>query len=1430
MNAIKIKLSRLAYLFVLLSIFILVKSKISLVYPHGVNLNSGAILIIHKFGITIYNSDITSIIKEIEIFKEDELIEEEGDLSKITLEIFNGYIFSIIKDKIYIFNEQNGDLMYNSSKIINKTKDAEYYTLAPVNITNNTKYSYIIGYADTNNLLNLFYYEYDSQLQENQLITSKTQFKYEDKYAVNNRGLSCLYMKPISYNYNSNIYEALVCFFSITLNKIPYLITSFYVINKNNISKHNKYTSDQFSYKNNIKNITNIKSSANKDKTRSLVCFYDNTKEGNTYCIKYCLSYQYDNFYGLVRFISTPCRNEIYAIDVRFFSQKNDIIFSCVGNEGILQAAIFDRNLNNPSSSIKNFYSCQSIFGFSLIYNNNGSYNIISDVKCNGTEYPLVGLGQVLIQNEEIAYEEINEEKETINVEEILLTDSIVFEESIIVGTEIEIKESEKNDNKCSKLEKCEICDEESLSKNLCLKCNISGGYYPLYNEIFSQETQNLLNNNYIDCVNNETKPSNYYLNKELENYSPCFETCATCDYGGNGIEHNCTSCDFDLIKRPEFNYSKNCVVKCSYYYYYTSYGQYKCSNSSQCPNNRKLLVRDIGKCTNNCKNENLYKYQYNGECLKQCPEHTQKDENFICKDLNNKCYLTKYDIHLNHHNIDNEIETIVQNYAKEFNYTEKHVSIFNDEYNEIIIYKNDKCLHELNLHISEINFGLCYNKIQVKFKMRQNLIIVLIIQKTKDQNIKANRYQVYNPITGEKIPYEEICEDDSAIVQENIFQKINSSSFSINTILFLTKQKVDIFNLSCPFYIDICYNFETYNKKDIALKDRVSIFFPNISLCENGCQIKSINLTSLKANCECKINKLIGNDIFAGNILYENQLDEIDSLIRQTNINIIKCYKYALYYTYFIRNISGYIIGFLVLIQIIFTILYYKRSFYLTKKYIFILIEKYLQYLDNLVQKNNISPENNSFYLCEVDSYNKNNNININKNGPPIRKKRKSYVNRNNLRLNLSDENITSNITNNIINNKNNNLNNDIDNNLSNNNNKANYNINTNIINNMRGNINNNETNNDINNNTIRRKKARRASKIYKNKKNSKKRVSMPIDLYKFNNLKGNNKITNNNNLKENKFINNYDNFLNGDNLLVLSGSRLINPNNSNSKRSSLKDSSRGGTKLNLDENFNMSKDILSKNKIISESFKDLKEEDLNIKIDIEEYLSTDLDDMDFDDAIKRDQRKFSTYLYDKLKSSQIILNTFYNEEPLRPKPIKILLFILDIDLYFLVNGLFFNEEYISEIYHLEEEETFFSFIPRCWNRFLYATLVGGTVNYVIDCFFIDEKKIKGIFKREKENTLFLKYETISIIKELNKRYSCFIILSFVVTIFTWYYVSCFNYVYKYSRNEWIKSTIVIIIVMQLISVLTCLLESIIRFLGFKLKSEKIYKISLLL
>ena len=235
------------------------------------------------------------------------------------------------------------------------------------------------------------------------------------------------------------------------------------------------------------------------------------------------------------------------------------------------------------------------------------------------------------------------------------------------------------------------------------------------------------------------------------------------------------------------------------------------------------------------------------------------------------------------------------------------------------------------------------------------------------------------------------------------------------------------------------------------------------------------------------------------------------------------------------------------------------------------------------------------------------------------------------------------------------------------------------------------------------------------------------------------------------------------------------------------------------------------------------------NLDIDINEYLITEIDDMDYDDAKKKDQRKFCVYFGDKLKSNQIILNTFFYYEPFKPRAIKIILFILQIDLYFFVNGLFYNEEYVSKIFHLEKD-TFYESSQRFIGNFFYAALVGVIVNYIIVCFFIDEKKLKGILKREKENIFILKYEVVQLTKDIKKRYIFFIILSFIITIFTWFHISCFNTVYPHMKKEWIIFSLLIIIFMQIFSILVCFLETILRFISFRCKSEKIYKISILL
>ena len=122
----------------------------------------------------------------------------------------------------------------------------------------------------------------------------------------------------------------------------------------------------------------------------------------------------------------------------------------------------------------------------------------------------------------------------------------------------------------------------------------------------------------------------------------------------------------------------------------------------------------------------------------------------------------------------------------------------------------------------------------------------------------------------------------------------------------------------------------------------------------------------------------------------------------------------------------------------------------------------------------------------------------------------------------------------------------------------------------------------------------------------------------------------------------------------------------------------------------------------------------------------------MEFDDAIVKDKRSFRETFVENLKDNQIIVNTFIAEDHLKVHSIKIILFILNIMSYFFVNGLFFSEEVISELYNVDEEkENFFNFIPRSIERLIYTTLVGIIVGIITDLFFIEEIKIKGTFKK---------------------------------------------------------------------------------------------------
>ena len=135
------------------------------------------------------------------------------------------------------------------------------------------------------------------------------------------------------------------------------------------------------------------------------------------------------------------------------------------------------------------------------------------------------------------------------------------------------------------------------------------------------------------------------------------------------------------------------------------------------------------------------------------------------------------------------------------------------------MLYKSSECITELQLAMPEIDFGSCYLKVQDKYGLKDTTLLVAIIDKYS--NKKSNpitSYSFYNPITGEKLDSETACKEEVIVVKENIKSLLNDTVQDMNSILFLTEQNIDVFNLSSVFYTDICFHFDSPIDKDIAL------------------------------------------------------------------------------------------------------------------------------------------------------------------------------------------------------------------------------------------------------------------------------------------------------------------------------------------------------------------------------------------------------------------------------------------------------------------------------------------------------------------------------------------------------------------------------------------------------------------------------------
>ena len=217
---------------------------------------------------------------------------------------------------------------------------------------------------------------------------------------------------------------------------------------------------------------------------------------------------------------------------------------------------------------------------------------------------------------------------------------------------------------------------------------------------------------------------------------------------------------------------------------------------------------------------------------------------------------------------------------------------------------------------------------------------------------------------------------------------------------------------------------------------------------------------------------------------------------------------------------------------------------------------------------------------------------------------------------------------------------------------------------------------------------------------------------------------------------------------------------------------------------------------------------------------------EMKFDIAIKYDQRTFGETFYDYICDNVKTINTFFVWENFKPITLKIVIYIVTINLYFVINGLFYNEDYISEVYHSNDDK-FFSFVPRSIKRFFYTLIVGSIIQILIHLFIIEERRFKRIFIRNKNNLSEIKLEIVKLNKLIDNRLITFFIIIIFIFIFSFLYIISFNYVYHYTQFEWIKSSIFIFIVIEILIFIACCFVSFIRIISLKYKSDRLFKLS---
>ena len=221
-----------------------------------------------------------------------------------------------------------------------------------------------------------------------------------------------------------------------------------------------------------------------------------------------------------------------------------------------------------------------------------------------------------------------------------------------------------------------------------------------------------------------------------------------------------------------------------------------------------------------------------------------------------------------------------------------------------------------------------------------------------------------------------------------------------------------------------------------------------------------------------------------------------------------------------------------------------------------------------------------------------------------------------------------------------------------------------------------------------------------------------------------------------------------------------------------------------------------------------------------------SELNSLDYNDALLHDNRTFFQYYCSLMKENQLFMFTFIRKNDYNSRVIKICLFINDIALSFTVNALFFNDSTMHKIYIDEGKYNFLYQIP----QILFSSMISIVINNLLIFVSLTEKdalKIKSqiyYFSAIKLRNELLKFVWI--------KFMIFHILNTLFMIFFWIYISLFCLVYHNTQIQLITDTLISYGTSNLYPFIIGIFPGIFRILSLKSKVKRplMYKFSQIL